>query len=333
MSFVYLDLTENNSCCRRLKLMFIFLLSSLILHLSAQPRITLVGTGGPELTPERQGESTLIEANGQSLLFDAGRGTLDGLYRSGIAPQQVTKVFLTHLHSDHIEGLSGLWITPWFLLARKTPLEVWGPIGTKQMIEGMRTMYAHDLEKRSNPTFKLEYLNIIVHEIAEGPVYNLDSISVSAIRVEHADGEPAFAYRIQTAQATILLTGDCTYSTSLAAVVGPLDLLICNVAAGTPALETTERLRPVFSKLMQPEQAALLFNQTKPRLAVYSHIVKKGLPGNKGDRIVINRTRKAGYTGPLLMGTDHLQIVLDKKITINYPTNMLPDFDGPDAHF
>ena len=55
--------------------------------LAAQTRVVLVGTGGPELTPERAGEATLVEANGQRLLFDAGRGVLDGLYRSGIPPQ------------------------------------------------------------------------------------------------------------------------------------------------------------------------------------------------------------------------------------------------------
>ncbi len=73
----------------------------------AQTAVVLVGTGGPELTAERQGEATLVETHGQMLLFDAGRGVLDGLYRSRVRPQEVTRVFLTHLHSDHIEGLPG----------------------------------------------------------------------------------------------------------------------------------------------------------------------------------------------------------------------------------
>ncbi len=298
----------------------------------AQDKIVLVGTGGPELTPERAGEATLIETNGQNFLFDAGRGVLDGLYRSKIAPQQVTRIFLTHLHSDHIEGLPGLWMTPWFLVGRKTPLEIWGPVGTKQMVDGMQSMYAHDVENRSNPTFKKEYLDITVHEIESGTVYNRDSINVSAIKVEHADGDPAFAFLIKTTNSTILLTGDCTYSDSLV-VVGKLDLLISNVAAGTAELEKLPRLKPVFAKLMLPEQAAKLFSKTKPRLAVYSHIVKKGLPGNAGDNIILQRTKKAGYAGPLLMGTDHLQILLGSNISILHTSNKLPDFDGPDSHF
>src|ERR1700678_1180587 len=71
--------------------------------LAAQTRVVLVGTGGPELTPERAGEATLVEANGQSLLFDAGRGVLDGLYQSRVRPQEVARVFLTHLYGDHTE--------------------------------------------------------------------------------------------------------------------------------------------------------------------------------------------------------------------------------------
>jgi ribonuclease Z len=309
------------------------LLTACIAGLQAQTRVVLVGTGGPELTPQRAGEATLVEANGQSLLFDAGRGVLDGLYQSRVRPHEVTRVFLTHLHSDHIEGLPGLWMTPWFLLGRKTPLEVWGPPGTKQMIDGMRAMFAHDVEHRPNPIAKAEYLDIAVHEVDAGLVYDRDGIRVTAIPVEHADGDPAFAYRIATGDSTILLTGDCTYSGALAQQTGPLDLVVSNVAAGTAALEKTAWLQPILAKLMRPEQAAMLFSKTSPRLAVYSHIAKKSLPGAAGDREILRRTRLAGYAGPLRMGTDHLTIVLGKTITTEEPTGPLPDFDGPDSKF
>ena len=301
--------------------------------LAAQTRVVLVGTGGPELTPERAGEATLIEANGQSLLFDAGRGVLDGLYRSGIAPQQVTHVFLTHLHSDHIEGLPGLWITPWFLLGRTARLEVWGPPGSQQMIDGMRAMFAHDLQQRPNAKAKRESLDISVHEIKPGLVYDQAGIRVSAITVEHADGNPAFAYRIDTGDSAILLTGDCTYAGELTRLAGRLDLVVSNVAAGTEAMENEAWMQPVLAKLMRPEQAAKLFDETKPRLAVYSHIVKKGLPGNAGDREIVRRTRMAGYKGPLLMGTDQVQIVLGKPVRIEPMVKPTADFDMPGAKF
>jgi ribonuclease Z len=298
-----------------------------------ETRVTLVGTGGPELTAERQGEATLVEVDGQTLLFDAGRGVLDGLYESRIRPQDVTRIFLTHLHSDHIEGLPGLWMTPWFLLGRTTPLEVWGPVGTAAMIDGMRAMYAHDVAARPNGSLSAEGLRVVVHEIQAGVVFESGGVRVKAIPVEHADGNPAFGYRIDTGQSTILLTGDCTLSGELARLAGPVDLAISNVAAATPELAASARMRPILAKLMSPEQAAQLFERTRPRLAVYSHIVKKGLPGAAGDEAIVRRTRAAGYRGPLLMGSDHTTIVLGKTIRIEHPAGRLPELDGPDAHF
>jgi len=300
---------------------------------SAQTRVVLIGTGGPELTPDRAGEATLIQAGGQNLLFDAGRGALDGLYRAHVPPDQVTRIFLTHLHSDHIEGLPGLWLTPWFLLGRQTPLEIWGPPGTKAMVDGMRAMFAHDLEHRPNPTAHRDWLNVTVHEIASGAIYSEGAVQVTALPVEHADGDPAFAYIVHTSDARILLTGDCTLSASLQQLHGPFDLVISNVAAGTPALEHTARLQPVFAKLMSPEQAALLFQKTQPRLAVYSHLVKKGLPGASGDQVLLRRTRAAGYTGPVRVGHDGDQILLGPHIQVGHPAPPTTDLDLPGATF
>lgn len=299
----------------------------------AKTVVTLVGTGGPELTPDRAGEATLVQSGGESLLFDAGRGVLDGLYQSRVAPQQVTRIFITHLHSDHIEGLPGLWMTPWFLLGRTAPLAVWGPPGTTAMIDGMRAMYAHDLAARPNASLARSALDIRVHEIAPGVVYDHDHVRVTAIPVEHADGDPAFAYRVDTTDSAILLTGDCTLSGELAQLAGPFDLVVANVAAAADALKDSARLKPILAKLLSPEQAARLFSHTTPRLAVYSHIVKKGLSGAEGDRKILQRTRVAGYRRPLIMGTDHTRIVLSKPIRIEHVTLPLNDFDGPDSRF
>ena len=100
-----------------------------------------------------------------------------------------------------------------------------------------------------------------------------------------------------------------------------------------PELAATPRVKPILAKLMSPEQAAQLFTRTTPRMAVYSHIVKKGLPGAAGGAEIMRRTRKAGYSGPLLMGADHTTIVLGEQIRIEHPAGRPPEFDGPAAHF
>ena len=98
-------------------------------------------------------------------------------------------------------------------------------------------------------------------------------------------------------------------------------------------MEATARLKPILAKLMRPEQAAEMFERDRPRLAVYSHMVKKGLPGAAGDAEIVRRTRAAGYRGPLRMGRDHMRIVLGKRIEVRMVTGRLPDFDGPASHF
>jgi ribonuclease Z len=297
--------------------------------------IYLVGTGGPELTPTRSGEATLVQANGESLLFDAGRGVLQGLYECRVRPQTVTRIFLTHLHSDHIEGLPGLWMTPWFLLGRKEHLQVWGPPGTKAMVDGMRQMYAHDLEHRVNNVARLEYLDIDVHEVKPGPVYTDGGVTVTAVSVEHRDGNPAWGYRVEANGRAVVLTGDATYSDGLLNAARGADVVISNVAAGTAELERSGKIDPILDKLMRPEQAAKIFAEDKPRLAVYSHIVKKGLPGEKGDETLIQRTRAAGYQGALEVGQDRMEIVVGQTIRVVPPRSLdgLEDFDGPGSVF
>jgi ribonuclease BN (tRNA processing enzyme) len=75
-------------------------------------KVTLLGTAGPEYFPDRLGISTLVEANGELLLFDVGRGANQRLYQSRINPKDIARIFPTHLHNDHFEGLPDLWMTP-----------------------------------------------------------------------------------------------------------------------------------------------------------------------------------------------------------------------------
>ena len=74
----------------------------------------LLGTrGGPTFSAQGLGISTLVLAGSERLVFDAGRGMTMGMARVAINPADVSKVFLTHLHSDHVISLPELLISPW----------------------------------------------------------------------------------------------------------------------------------------------------------------------------------------------------------------------------
>lgn len=301
---------------------------------SPEMRVVLLGTGGPELTPNRFGYATLVEAGGQKLLFDAGRGVLQRLYESRVKVTEVAKVFITHLHNDHIEGLPSLWMTPWFLLGRDKPMEAWGPEGTSAMIKGMQAMFRFDIEHRANKFNDPANLQFAVVEIKEGEIYDRGGVKVTAFTVWHDDGNPAYGYRIDYKGRSVVLSGDTTYSENLVRVARGADLIVHNVIAMSDALTKAPEMGPVLGKLTTPEQAARVFTETKPRMAVFSHIVKKELPGRHGDELILQRVRATGYKGPLEMGYDRMVVEIGATVRVLQPatTDSLPDVDRKAAY-
>ena len=77
-------------------------------------RVTLLGTAsGPRVHAGMAGISTLVEAGGERFLIDAGRGFMERLVQAGFPMNAVTKLFLTHLHSDHVVDVPDLMFAPW----------------------------------------------------------------------------------------------------------------------------------------------------------------------------------------------------------------------------
>src|ERR1043166_10293485 len=75
--------------------------------------VTLLGTGTPVPLPDRFGPSTLVEAGGQKLLFDAGRGASIRLNQLEVPIGSIDALLLTHFHSDHTVGIPDVWLTGW----------------------------------------------------------------------------------------------------------------------------------------------------------------------------------------------------------------------------
>ena len=96
-------------------------------------RVIFLGTGTPRLDIERFSQAILVESGDEKLLFDIGRGATIRMSQANIPIQEIDKVFLTHLHSDHTLGMPDLIMTGW-VYHRTKKMKIFGPSGTKKFI-------------------------------------------------------------------------------------------------------------------------------------------------------------------------------------------------------
>lgn len=273
-------------------------------------RVSLLGTGAPSPGMQRFGPSTLVEAGGHKLLFDAGRGALQRLAQLDVHWQDVDGVFLTHLHSDHVVGFPDLWLTGWLVKpGRHRPLRVWGPAGTAQMMRHLEQAYAFDIRiRQSDDRAAPAGVVLVVAEIAEGVVFAQDGVKVTAFAVDHGPVKPAFGYRVDYAGRSVVLSGDTRPSPNLIRHARGVDLLMHEVVVPSifhgPA--------SVVAHHTTAEQAGDVFAETRPRLAVYSHIV----PPIATEQDVLPPTRTS-YPGPLVLGEDLMVIEVGEKIVVH----------------
>ena len=136
--------------CRRVSVALALIGAAFCIRLLGQSdiqefRVTLLGTGSVAPVMDRFGPGILVEAGRERLLFDAGRGVLQRLQQTNA--RDVSRLFLTHLHSDHIVGIPDLYLIGWGS-RRESPLQVWGPTGTAAMMSHLKDAFTFDREIR-----------------------------------------------------------------------------------------------------------------------------------------------------------------------------------------
>jgi ribonuclease Z len=195
-----------------------------------QFRVVLLGTGTPQPVMTRFGPSILVDAGAERLLFDAGRGALQRLRQIGVS--DANRLFLTHLHSDHVVGIPDLYLTGWLLSRRQVSFTVRGPDGTSAMMNHLREAFAVDIGFRiSDDKAPPEGANLNVRDITEGVAYEANGVKVTAFDVDHRPIKPALGYRIDYGGHSVVLSGDTRFSENLIAHARGADLLIHEVAA------------------------------------------------------------------------------------------------------
>jgi ribonuclease Z len=194
----------------------------------------MLGTGTPNPDPDRSGPAVAVVANGQPYLVDCGPGVVRRAAAAGLEMPSLTRLFITHLHSDHTMGYADLILTPW-VLERTEPLEVFGPPGTRAMTEHILAAYAEDIDNRlhgSQPQ-NATGIEVRVHEIEEGAVYRDANIHVTAFAVPHGSWEHAFGYRFEAPDRSIVISGDTTPSDSVVDACDGCDILVHEVCSKT----------------------------------------------------------------------------------------------------
>ncbi len=278
-------------------------------------RVTACGTGMPSVRPKQAAACWLVElGNGDKFLFDIGAQSMSRISAMKIPYDYLDKVFIGHLHLDHMADLPSLWISG--LKANRTyPLRVWGPsstdpeLGTKASMEYMQKMYAWEV---ASVTGKLDDRGIQVevnefdYKAVNKVIYKENGVTIRSIPAIHAiDGATSFilewnglkfAYSSDTSPNNWWIEHTKGVDISVHESFAPPQVLIDKqkfpVQLALP-LSTLAHTSPAqFGKIMA---------ETKPRLAVGYHFYNDHdtLPAQLED---IRRT----YEGPLAMATDYM---------------------------
>ena len=243
-------------------------------------KVTFLGTGTPAPNPRQFGPSILVEAGDTKLLFDCGRGCGHRLWNLG--PQylrETSHLFLTHMHSDHTVGVADLYMNGWNQ-GRQENLRVYGPAGAEVLMRHLRLAYEEDVvfrADRQGHAVTRESLDYIAMEVADGERLVIDDVTVTAIAVDHHVVEPAFGYRVDVGEYSVVISGDTAYSDNLIRHSMDTDVLVHEVMS--PALE--HFVRTTFSPEVADGIVALhtlapdvgrVFTQARPRLGVLTHL-------------------------------------------------------------
>jgi ribonuclease BN (tRNA processing enzyme) len=246
---------------------------------NGRTRVVMLGTGTPRPDPDRCGPATAIVANGTPYLIDFGAGVIRrataaydrGVTAFGPGAAGIMTAFLTHLHSDHTIGYPDLIFTPW-LMGRTAPLAVYGPPGIKAMTDNIFKAWDVDLRVRTSGAHARGRCTVNAHEIAPGIVYRDQNVTVTAFPVHHGTMENSFGFRFETADRTIVVSGDTSPIQSLIDHCGDCDVLI-HEAYSLASLENASPTWREFRRTHHTSSRELadIANTVKPGLLVLYH--------------------------------------------------------------
>jgi ribonuclease Z len=198
--------------------------------------IVLCGAGGPMPSSTRSGPCVAVIANEKMFVVDAGAGGTRNLGRMRLNTGSIDGVFLTHFHSDHIDGLGQLAMMRWVTGTHTKPLPVFGPTGVTSVVEGFNLAYGKDAIYRnahhgdSVAALTGKGMSPVSFEVPKNgtklTVYEKDGLKVEMFSVNHEPIHPAVGYLFTYKGRTALISGDTTKNENVELFSKNIDLLI-----------------------------------------------------------------------------------------------------------
>ncbi|MFN4114607.1 MAG: MBL fold metallo-hydrolase [Sphingomonadaceae bacterium] len=295
------------------------------------------GSGSPMPDAERAGPCIAVLAGQRGFVFDAGSGSIRKLGRMGFPMDRLDAAFLTHLHSDHFDGLGELMLQAWMAGGRGSPLPIYGPEGTERVVAGFIEAYtidrgyriAHHGEAVARPGGFGGEARIVPMVGAGVVIYRSSDVTIRALPVDHAPVDRALAYRIDYGGRSLVISGDTVKSGDLARFAKGADVLFHEALnpqmIGRIGRQLATRGDSDGAKIMadipdyhaSPEEAAEVAREAGVRQLVLYHLVPAP-PVRLMEPVFLEEAHKA--FGKIALAQDGMLVSLPaqgEKITFN----------------
>jgi ribonuclease BN (tRNA processing enzyme) len=296
--------------------------------------VTLGTVAGPLPRKDRAQMATLLEVGGELYLIDAGDGVSRRLAEADVDTTKVGRIFITHNHGDHTAGLANLINVAW-QYNRRQPIEVIGPPGTAETVDGALAFDRADEEIRLSETRETPLKSVVeVKVVGTGEVYRDAHVRVTAAENTHFQfpkGSPAYgkfksySYRFDVQAPggphAVVFTGDTGPSEAVAALAKGADVLVCEALAIDELRARMEKsgqwqaMSPkeqagwtmhMSQEHLTPEQAGELAAKAGVKTLVLSHITGNGPPGDDYARFGVAAAK--AFPGRIIVAKDLMTI-------------------------
>jgi ribonuclease BN (tRNA processing enzyme) len=282
---------------------------------SPKTRLILLGTGGgPRPRTASSASAQVVVINDSAYVVDCGDGVARQMVQAKVPLATLRNVFVTHQHSDHTADYGNLILLAW-TSGLRTRVDAWGPPPLERMTELFFEMNASDIETRIADEGRVPLRPLVhVHQLTQsGLVMRDDNVKVTAAMVRHPPVVPAFGYRFDARDRSIVISGDTAPSDSLIALARGADVLVHDalyapgvdrLVSGVPNATTLKR--SIMSHHTTAEDAGRVAQAAGVKTLVLSHFVPPDDPA-----ITDQMWRDAARThfrGEVIVGKDLLEI-------------------------